>query len=113
VTLADEAKPLTVAEAAKKVNEKVTVEFEVKSTGQSMNQKLVFLNSESNHRNDKNFTIVIDPKSLEKFAKAGVADPKAFYKGKTVRVTGTVSLYENKPQIKVDDPEQIKVVEKK
>ena len=109
---ADDAKPLTVDEAAKKVNEKVTLEFEVKSTGQS-SAKLTFLNSESNYRNEKNFTVVIDPKAEEKFTKAGVNDAKGFYKGKTIRVTGTVTLFQNKPQIKVDDPAQIKIVEKK
>ena len=28
-------------------------------------------------------------------------------------VTGTVILYKEKPEIKIDDPEQIKIVEKK
>ena len=112
VVWADDAKPLTVDEATKKVNEKVTLEFEVKSTGQN-NAKLIFLNSETDHRKEKNFTVVVDPKAEEKFIKAGVIDPKAFYKGKTIRVTGTVTLFQSKPQIKVDDPSQIKVAEKK
>lgn len=66
---ADDAKPLSVEEAAVKVGEKVILEFEVKSTGQA-NNKLIFLNSERNHRLDKNFTIVIDRQAEEKFAKA-------------------------------------------
>jgi DNA/RNA endonuclease YhcR with UshA esterase domain len=35
------------------------------------------------------------------------------FKGKTVRVTGTVTLYQDKPQIKAEDPEQIKIIDKK
>jgi DNA/RNA endonuclease YhcR with UshA esterase domain len=30
-----------------------------------------------------------------------------------VQVTGTVALYRDKPQIRVDEPAQIKVIEKK
>jgi len=107
-----EAKPLTPAEAAKHVNEKCTVELEVKSSAKARNG-MVFLNSESNYRDGKNFTVVIEKKDLEKFKKAEIADPAAHYKGKTVHVTGTVSLYQNRPQLKVEDPAQIKVVETK
>jgi DNA/RNA endonuclease YhcR with UshA esterase domain len=110
---AEDQKALTPADAAKKVNEKVTVELEVKSTGQSANQKLTFLNSETNHRDEKNFTILIDAAAEEKFIKAGILDPKSFYKSKTIRVTGTVTLFQNKPQIKVTEPKQVEVVAKK
>jgi DNA/RNA endonuclease YhcR with UshA esterase domain len=104
------AKPITPAEAAKKVNEKVTVEMEVKSTG---GKEVNFLNSESDFKDAKNFTIFIPEAALETFKKAKIDDPKTYYKGKTVRVTGTVTLYREKPQIKVEDAVQIEVVEKK
>jgi DNA/RNA endonuclease YhcR with UshA esterase domain len=102
-------KPLTPAEAAKKVNEKVTVEMEVKSTGGTTAR---FLNSETDFKDDKNFTVFIPKEALEKFAKVKIEDPAKHFKGKTVRVTGTVTLYRDKPQIKVEDPDQIKVVDK-
>jgi DNA/RNA endonuclease YhcR with UshA esterase domain len=104
------AKPLTPAEAAKKVNEKVTVEMEVKSTG---GKDAVYLNTETDYKDAKNFTIFIPDSAREKFKKAKVEDPKTYYKGKTIRVTGTVALFREKPQIKVGDPSQIEVVEKK
>jgi DNA/RNA endonuclease YhcR with UshA esterase domain len=104
------AKPVTPAEAAKKVNEKVTVEFEVKSTG---GKGVCFLNSEADFKDAKNFTVFIPEEVVEKFKKAKVEDPRAHFKGKTVRVTGTVTLYREKPQIKVDDPDQVKVVDRK
>jgi DNA/RNA endonuclease YhcR with UshA esterase domain len=103
-------KPLTPAEAAKKLNEKVTIEMEVKSTG---GKGVCFLNSEEDFKDSKNFTVFIPEEVVEKFKKAKVDDPKTFYKGKTVHVTGTVTMFREKPQIKLEDPDQIKVVEKK
>ena len=107
-----DAKPLSPAEAAKNVDKKCTVEMEVKSTGKSGNRR-VFLNSEANYRDGKNFTVMLDRGVLAKFKKAKVEDPAEHFKGKTIRVTGTVKLYNNRPEIAVDDPAQITVVEKK
>jgi DNA/RNA endonuclease YhcR with UshA esterase domain len=108
--LAQDAAPLTPADAAKKVDQKVTVEFEVKSTG---GKTAVYLNSEADFKSDKNFTVFLPAKAVEKFKAAKVDDPAVHFKGKTVRVTGTVTLFKEKPQIKVDGPDQIKLVEKK
>jgi hypothetical protein len=104
-------KPITPAEAAKMVDQQCTVEMKVQSTGKS--RTLVFLNSEENYRDDKNFTVVIFEKGLEGLKKQKIDDPATHYKGKTVRVTGTVTLYNQKPQIKVEDAEQIQVVDTK
>ena len=109
VAAADD-KPLTPAGAAKKVNETVTVEREVKSTGGTTARSL---NPAADYKGDKNFTVFIPKEALEKFAKAKIEDPAAHYKGKTVRASGTVTLYQDKPQIKVEDPERIKIIDKK
>jgi DNA/RNA endonuclease YhcR with UshA esterase domain len=58
-------------------------------------------------------TVMLDKEAVEKFKKAKVEDPAAHFKGKTVRVTGTVKLYRERPEIVVNDPGQIKVVLKK
>jgi DNA/RNA endonuclease YhcR with UshA esterase domain len=42
-----------------------------------------------------------------------IDDPAEHFKGKTILVTGTVTLFQKKLQIKVEDPEQIKIDEKK
>lgn len=107
------AKPLTPAEAAKRVNEKCVVQMEVKSTGKTRDGDAAFLNSEENYRAEKNFTVFLDKDALEKFKKAKIDDPAAHYKGKTIRVTGTVKLYRDKPEIAVAEPDQIQIVEKK
>jgi len=41
-----------------------------------------------------------------------IDDPASYFRGKNIRVTGVVTLKENRPQIEVDDPRQIEVVEK-
>jgi DNA/RNA endonuclease YhcR with UshA esterase domain len=103
-------KPLTPAEAAKKVNEKVTVEMEVKSTGGNSN---CYLNSEADFKDSKNFAVFIPQAAKAKFKAAKIDDPREYFKGKVIRVTGTVTLNEDKPRIKVDSPDQIVTVEKK
>ena len=46
-----------------------------------------------------------------KFKEAKIDDPAGYFKGKTVRVTGVVKVRDEQPQIEVDDPRQIEVVE--
>lgn len=104
------AKVLTPAEAAKKVDEKVTVEMEVKSTGG--NSSATFLNSATNFRDPENFTIVVFQSSLERFKKAGIEDPASHFKGKTIQVSGVVVKYRERIEIIAENPEQIKVVGK-
>jgi DNA/RNA endonuclease YhcR with UshA esterase domain len=101
-------KPITPTEAGKRVGEKVTVEMEVKSTGKS--RGVFFLNSEEDYRNEKNFTGFINQDGAKRFQEAKIDDPAAHFKGKTVRITGTVKLYRDKPEIVVEDPKQVEVV---
>jgi len=106
--LAQEApRPLTPAEALSKVDQKVTVAMEVKSTGGNTAR---YLNSESDFRGEKNFAVFIPNIALDAFKKAGVEDPGKYYYGKTIVVSGTVALSQNRPQIRVENPGQIKVV---
>lgn len=107
--VAAEVTPITPAEAAKKVNEKVVVEMEVKSTGGRENH---YLNSEVDFKDAKNFTIFISKDLMEKFKKAGVDNPSTHYKEKLIQVTGTVVLEKEKPWIKVEEPDQIKIIAK-
>jgi alkaline phosphatase D len=101
------------AEAAKYVGKEYTVEMRVAATGQSKTQKLIFLNSETDFRDAANFTVVIDAKAAAKLRDLKVTDPATHFRGKTIRVTGMVSLFENRPQIMVSDPKQIEIIDKK
>jgi alkaline phosphatase D len=97
-------------EARKKIGEKITVEFKVQATGSS--GRRVFLNSERNRNDEKNFVIVIETDKVgEQLKKAGIDDPRRHYFNKTVRVTGEVTKFRDQPQIVVTDAGQIKVVE--
>jgi DNA/RNA endonuclease YhcR with UshA esterase domain len=101
------ARPITPEEALKRVDQKVTVAMEVKSAGGNTAR---YLNSETDFRANTNFAIFIPNIALAGFKQAGVADPGEFYKGKTIIVTGTVALAQGRPQIRVENVNQIKVV---
>jgi DNA/RNA endonuclease YhcR with UshA esterase domain len=109
-TADEQPKPIGPAEAAKKVNEEVTLQMEVKSA--AAREGVCFLNSEENFKDTKNFTVFIDKDALVKFKEAKIEDPAAHFKGKTVEVKGKVILYHDRPEIKVSGPDAIKVVEK-
>ncbi len=98
---------LSPAEAAKKVGEKVTVQFAVASTGGTSN---LYLNSDKNFRNKENFTVVLMPKG--KTGKWEKADGDTF-KGKIIRATGTVKLFKDSPQLDIAEPAQLEIVEAK
>jgi DNA/RNA endonuclease YhcR with UshA esterase domain len=107
----DTAKPLSPEEAAKHLNEKVTVKMEVKAA--NLREGVCFLNSQEDFKDAKNFTVFISKEALPKFREAKIDDPAAHFKGKTILVTGKVTLYREKPQIAVEGPDQIKVEEMK
>src|SRR6476469_671555 len=86
------SRPLTPEEALKRVDQKVTVAMQVKSTGGNTAR---YLNSEADFRNEKNFAIFIPNIALAAFKQAGIEDPGVYYKDKTVVVTGTVVLSQN------------------
>jgi DNA/RNA endonuclease YhcR with UshA esterase domain len=99
--------PVTPDEAAKMVGKEVTVEFKVQATGGSGNR--IFLNSEADFRSSKNFTVVLEKSAQEELAKAQKIDkPRDYYKGKTIRVTGKVELFKDKPEIRITKAGQIK-----
>jgi acetyl esterase/lipase len=108
---------LTTEEASKKVDQQVTVQMKVQSSGGNRNR---YLNSAASYSANNNFTIFIPETAVPKFGAAKIERPEEFFYGKTIRVTGTVALARlvllgepvQRPQIVVNDPEQIKVIEK-
>jgi acetyl esterase len=108
---AEDTKPITPVEAIKKVNEKVTVEMQVKATKNRLEKRgEIYLDSEEDFRDEKNLGIVIVKAGAAKFKEAGVNDPAVHFKGKSIRVRGTVTIKDERPRIEVDDPKQIQVV---
>src|SRR5262249_37904805 len=77
------------AEAARYVNQECVVEMRVRQAGVSKNQKLWFLNSADDFRDENNFAVVI--RNLAPFRKADIPDPTMHYQGKLIRARGTVT----------------------
>jgi hypothetical protein len=114
VAAAKEEKPLTPAEAIKLVNKEVTVEMMVRSSKNALEKRHeIYLDSEEDFRDEKNLAIVITEDGASKFKDSGVEDPAAHFRGKTIRVTGTVTLKDERPRIEVSDPKAIKLIEAK
>jgi hypothetical protein len=99
------------AEACDHVGQQVRVEFTVESSRLLADRGLCFLNSRKNHRDDDNFTVVLFREGLERFAEAGIDDPAEHFRQRTLRVRGVVAERDGKPQIVVELPNQVEIVE--
>src|SRR5262245_25519521 len=98
--VADEpkAKPLSPVEARKKVGEKITVEMTVQAAKDRLeNRGEIYLDSELNFRDDKNFAVVITRTGAAKLKEAGIADPAEHFRDKKIRATGVVKEVHNVP----------------
>ena len=101
---------MSAAEAISRVNESVAVEMVVQRTKSCTDSRQVFLDSESNHRDPKNLGVVVTEDGRAKFSAAGIDDPAAYYKGKTIRVRGVVIRRDDRPYIEVNELRQIELV---
>ena len=101
---------LSAVEAINRANESVTVEMLVQRTKCCTGSRQVFLDSEANHSDPNNLGVVVTENGRAKFSEAGIDDPTASYKGKTIRVRGVVIRREDRPYIEVNDPSQIELV---
>src|SRR5262249_52334481 len=104
--------PLSPLEPANRVYEQVTVEMFVKAAKNCQHCQQIFLDSEEDHHNPKNMAVALTESGRVRFKQMRIDDPAGHFKGKTIRVTGVVMVKDNQPQIEVDDPRQIEVVEK-
>jgi hypothetical protein len=91
------------ADAAAYEGQTVAVEGKVVDTYNS--GKVVLLNFDKDFRSTFKVAIFADAWPLFP------VPPETYYRDKTVRVTGQVQMYQNAPEIIVDRPEQIEIVE--
>jgi DNA/RNA endonuclease YhcR with UshA esterase domain len=101
------------AEIRNHIGKECTAEMTVKSSKNAVPRRTYFLDSEEDFHDEKNLAVVISYDHAAKFQEAGIDDPAEYYKGKTIRVTGKVIEENDQVRIRVDDPKQIKLVEKK
>jgi hypothetical protein len=98
-------------EAGKYEGKRITVEMTVAFSNQmDKDPKMTFLNSRRERKDEKNLAVVISPESAAKFHRKGIDNPATHFRGKTIRVTGTVERYKGQLEMKIDDPDQVKIV---
>jgi hypothetical protein len=102
--------PLSPLEAINRINEQVTVEMFVNAAKSCQRCSLMFLDSEEDHHDPKNFAVAVTDMGKARFKKANIDAPAGHFKGKLIRVTGLVIVKDKQPQIEVGDPTQIEVV---
>ena len=64
-----------------------------------------------NFEQQRNFNGMVKKANIEAVDAGFVGDVATAMKGKTVVITGMVSMYKDKPQIEIVKPEQIKIVD--
>jgi hypothetical protein len=107
---AEETKVIKPEEAKDYLDKVVTVEFTVVRSRELLDKNLVFLNSEKDLKSPTNFTAFV--RNAKKFKEASkIEKPADHYMKKKVRVTGKVIKYQDKWEIEVESPDQIKIVE--
>ncbi len=99
---------LTPAQAATKLGDICTLRMRVQSVGQSRNQRVIFLNSAENYRDQANFTVVLLVEDLQ--GKIPNLIPDRFV-GKTIQATGKVTRNDYGPRIEISDPNKLKVTD--
>jgi DNA/RNA endonuclease YhcR with UshA esterase domain len=102
--------PLSPLEAANRVNEQVTVQMLVRAAKNCAHCSQIFLDSEEDHHDPKNLAVAVTETGKVRFKEMRIDDPANHFKGQVIRVTGVVTLKENRPQIEVEDPGQIEFV---
>jgi DNA/RNA endonuclease YhcR with UshA esterase domain len=110
---AEDDKALTPEEARKQVGKTITVQMQVRAAKDRLEKRgEVYLDAQEDFRDLRNFAVVITRKGAAGLKEKGIDDPAAHFKGKTIRAKGTVKEVQDIPRIEVDDPAQVRVVEK-
>ena len=97
--------------ASDHIDKECIVEFEVKAARVIQDKNVGFLNSTRDHREEGTFTVFLGKKGLQAYKdQRKIENPAAEFIGKTIRVKGKVALHKGKPEIEVEDPDQIELV---
>jgi hypothetical protein len=105
---------ISAAEAVKKVGKTVRVEMVVKKAKDRLEKRgLVYLDSEDDFHSPANLGVTITPGAAKEYRAKGIADPAAYFQGKTIRVRGEILVFETRPYLPVTDPAQIEVLPQK
>jgi len=75
----------------------------------SDNSKVIFLNFGKNF--NTSLSAVIYDFDVHSFIKAGIDNPQAYFKNKKVMLEGVIRIANGKPEIVINSPKQIKIIE--
>jgi hypothetical protein len=109
----EKTKVVAAPDAKNHVDERCTVEMTVRSSKNAAPRMEYYLDSEEDFRDEKNFAVVISYDHADRFKKARIDDPAEYYMGKKLRVTGKVIQENDQTRIRVENPEQTKIVDDK
>ena len=114
LVVAEEGKALSPTEARKKVGKKVTVEMTVQAAKDRLEKRgEVYLDSETDFKDEKNFAVVITKDGAASLKAAGIDNPAKHFKDRKIRATGTVKEVDKVPRIEIADARQIRLVKGK
>lgn len=107
--LTAEDKALTPVEARKKVGQRIAVEMTVRAAKDRLEKRgEIYLDSEPNFRDAKNFAVVITRTGAASLKAAGIDNPADYFRGKKIRATGTVKEVQKVPRIEINHAGQIR-----
>jgi DNA/RNA endonuclease YhcR with UshA esterase domain len=110
VIAAEADKPLTPVEARKQIGKEITVQMEVKAAKDRLEKRgEIYLDSEEDFKDEKNFAVVIMKKGAESLKDAGIPHPAEHYMGKTITAKGVVKEVDGVPRVEVDEAKQLMI----
>ena len=110
-TAVAEIPTIDAAEAGEHVGEECAVEMLVQAARLLEDKNMCFLNTRQDRREPDNFTVVIFRDGLTRFREADIEDPADHFLDRRIRVRGVIAEHKGQPQIVVEYPEQIELVD--
>jgi DNA/RNA endonuclease YhcR with UshA esterase domain len=109
--LPGDEKAFPPVEARQQVGKTITVQMTVQLAKDELKEfGEIYLDSEKDYKDKKNFAIAVTKTGAANLAKAGIANPVTHYQGKTIRVKGLVKVVDGLPRIEVNEADQIQLV---
>ena len=84
----------------------------VQHTKHGQNRKTYFLDSQKDFQSNLNLGVQISEELAGQLkAKKNVGEPHLYYADRTIRVAGKISLQEDRPYLRIEDVEDIRIVD--
>lgn len=107
-----EERPLSAIAARSALGRQVTVETFVQTAKDRLAKRgEIYLDSELDFRNEKNFAVVIAREGAESLSKIGIDTPTSYFENQWIRAEGVVTEVDGVPRIEIHDAQQIQRVE--